>query len=79
MSLKNVFKQPKIALNIIKKIGPFFKISARSKKTMNTKKFSKLTELIEALLKIELKNKSINTQDKRAQPAGLREYKSVFK
>lgn len=46
---------------------------------MNTKKFSKLTELIEALLKIELQNKSINTQDKRAQPAGLREYKSVFK
>lgn len=50
----NVFKHPKITLNIIKKIGPFFKISARSKKKKNTQKFSKLTELIEALLKIEL-------------------------
>ena len=50
----NVFKHPKITLNIIKKIGPFFKISARSKKTKNTQKFSKLTEFIEALLKIEL-------------------------
>ena len=75
----NVFKHPKIALNIIKKIGPFFKISARSKKTKNTQKFSKLTELIEALLKIELQNKSINTQAKRAQPAGFSEYKRVFK